>query len=58
MGDASAGEAGETHVLVLGGEMWPRGLVQRHDHGHHVFAVEDWRRQNVPGGVICEFIHE
>lgn len=47
-----------TYILVGSGEIRSRGLVQSHDHSHHVFAVEDGRCQNVPGGVLCEFIHE
>lgn len=47
-----------THILVASSEIWSRGLVQSHDHSHHVFAVEDRRRQNVPGRVVCELIHE
>ena len=38
--------------------MWPCGLVQSHDHSHQVFAVEDGRRQNISGLVVCEFIDE
>lgn len=38
--------------------MRPRGLVQGHDDGHHVLAVEDGRRQNVPGGEIRQLVHE
>ncbi len=49
---------GLTHIFILSSEMWSRGLVQSHDHSHHVFAVEDGRRQDVPGRVFCEFIDE
>lgn len=52
-----AGAVG-THVLILSSEMWSCGLVQSHDHSHHVFAVEDGRSQNVPGLVLGEFVDE
>ena len=47
-----------THVFVLTGEMWSRGLVYGHDHYHHVFTVEDGCSQNVLGLVLCEFINK
>lgn len=38
--------------------MWSCGLVESHDDGNHVFTVENGRSQNVPGLVVCEFIHK
>lgn len=53
-----AGRWRQTHVLVLSGEMRPRGFVEGHDDGHHVLAVEDGRRQNVAGRELCQLVHK
>lgn len=45
-----------THIFILISEMRSCGLVQSHDHCHHVFAVEDGRSQDTLGLVFCEFV--
>lgn len=47
-----------THVLVLCGEMRPRGFVEGHDDGHHVLAVKDGCRQNVAGRELRQLVHK